>query len=821
MFKHTIHWIAVSAGILFLLGCAGSIPTGNPISPSDNPITASSNQVSSAQTHLWGYYDVTIDIPTQTATAAINRQAMFTANVVNFLNGKPPKLGFKINSTPIGSDFVDVDIDVTLTHPFAGLHQYDGYDVRGVFMGDGSTAVHYNGDLIAPTLGTDQYMLPDPIDGDGGPDGYTRWYNKTEFSSGGLQLFNYTPGTMASPNFNGTATLCPYKYFADGLGKSDDLFTWLSANASSHGVFTAGAANTRTYYLRFPNAKGVKYGYAVLANWVGTEPQYHPSNAHEAIAMSISNNSDVYYESPTLNGGDLNFDISLFDWDSTLSAGLLEDYKIFIESTVLNSVYPLSASEMVPVSGGENYSTFHTEIAADNIQSSQDNEYWVIVEETGEDYTNTFGITNLADTDTLAAFFRNDLHVSPTAPSGTIICDLQFVPKTPCDNYGTIYEFDASGSYDTTGATLSYSWDFNGDGVFGDPYEKGTDAHPFKLFNNSYNGNVCVRLSNGTSQTDCCIPVDITAIPSKNIPLRSGVNAMDIAVDHADGDLLIVYSDGQVWRYLANDHYQNPAPSGNPFFTSVAGVNHMDLSPNSYIVIGGNNDKTVSVHESRNPAGVLLFSYNDPNGITDVAGVTCHTSVFDYYNCHAVFSGWFDSTHDYWFNRWTPGNEYMSGASGWWADDVDGINGVNHNLIKGVEMPGTSENVYILEGGPQFTVESYSVVYYGSGWHVTVDHWGGVQSDGMDGFNDPQDITRDSSEHYYILDNLTTGPAIKEYTSTGTPIGEPFGGWGIKGSPLKIEGSDFVGTCGNLIFVISDGGSNPDMLSIFLPEEIG
>jgi hypothetical protein len=198
-----------------------------------------------SQTHLWGYYDVYIDVPTQTVDAILNRDAMFTANVVNFINGKPANLSFHINDTPVTAEYVDVDIDVTINHPFPGLTQYNGYDVRGIFMGDGSASLEYNPDLIYPVPGFDQLMLADPDDGFGGPDGYTRWFNITEFSTGGMPLFQYTKGKMASPGFAGTSTLNPYRYYADGLGTTDDLWTWMSAHADQHGVFASGASNTR------------------------------------------------------------------------------------------------------------------------------------------------------------------------------------------------------------------------------------------------------------------------------------------------------------------------------------------------------------------------------------------------------------------------------------------------------------------------------------------------------------------------------------------------------------------------------------------------
>jgi hypothetical protein len=407
------RWITVSlVGLLcgFLgLGCSGS---GNsPLIPSGDSATALEvTEKASTQTHLWGYYDILLDIPSQTAVAVLDRQALFTANVVSFINTKPAGLGFHINGTPVGPDYIDVDIDVTITHPFPGLPPYHGYDVRGVFMGAGSATLEYNPDLVYAMPGSDQTMLPDPVDGFGGPDGYTRWFNRPEFSGGGSPLFLYTQGKMASPGFSGTATLNAYKYFADGLGAEDNAWTWLSTHPFNHGVFSSGASNKRNYYLRFPTTQGVKFGYAILADWKGTEPQDHPANAPEAVAFNLDNHSTVFYESPSFKGGKLKFDIGLLDWQGQPS-------KMFIESTVLSSVYQFTPGDMVPTGGDVNYSTYHVEITPDNINGVDGNELWLIAEYDAFDYKNDYGVPNLAGDDPLAAFYRYDLPVASQAPA--------------------------------------------------------------------------------------------------------------------------------------------------------------------------------------------------------------------------------------------------------------------------------------------------------------------------------------------------------------------------------------------------------------------
>ena len=135
--------------------------------------------------------------------------------VETLLNGKPDALSFHINKTPVTSSYVDVDVDIGLTHPFPGATQYNGYDVRGVFIANGSAFFNHNHDLKYAINGVDQYMMDDPTDGDGGgPDGYTRWFNPSEFLVSGI--FGYTKGDDASPDYSGTATVNPYKLLPTG-----------------------------------------------------------------------------------------------------------------------------------------------------------------------------------------------------------------------------------------------------------------------------------------------------------------------------------------------------------------------------------------------------------------------------------------------------------------------------------------------------------------------------------------------------------------------------------------------------------------------------
>ncbi len=516
------RWTVLFATLLMtaLVALSCSSGSGSPTAPAADPnLTGSSSHVGQAQTHLWGYYDVYIDVENQTVDAVLNRMCMFTANVTTFVNGSVSNLAFEIYGTPATADYVDVDIDVSITHPFPGMTQYNGYDVKGVFMGPGTGTMKYSTKCKYAKYGTDQSLwdfnpdgddpaYTDPYAGDGpvgNPDGYTRWFNAREFVFPGIM--GYTQGKLATPGYQAmlTATVNPYKYYADLLGANDDLWTWLNANPDQNGVFSAGTKNTRNYYLRFPNANGVKYGYAVVASWKGEAPEDHPANAPEAAAMKVDVEPNVYYVDATNKGGDLILDVNVWGWD-------YQPTLIKVESTVLGAIHSFDAAEMTPTGGDANYSVYHCEITADNVKGTEGNEFWVIAEYGDFDYMSDFTPAGGAPVAKLAAFFRDNLFVANEPYNADPVCDLDVVTAMPHIGNGQI-AFDASGSTDPDADPLTFAWDFNDDGTFGgaDDTYTGSPDKPTHTYTADYVGEVCVKVTDGKGgEAICCADVDVT-----------------------------------------------------------------------------------------------------------------------------------------------------------------------------------------------------------------------------------------------------------------------------------------------------------------------
>jgi len=426
MNRWTVLLATVLIGMFVVMGCSSG--GGSPMAPATAPDLTSgtpNHGAQIAQTHLWGYWDVYIDIETQTVEAVDNRSVMFAANVVTFLNSKGG-LVFNIISTPVEDDWIDVDIDVGLTHPLPGLPMYNGYDVKGVFCTNASGTLDYGSGLDVAMFGEDQYMLDDPNEGDGGgPDGYTRWFNQPEFSVPGV--LGFTVGKFASLGFTSNSVVNPYKYFADGLGSDESVWSWLPDNSDTYGVFSSGSTNTRNYYLRFPNSAGVEYGYAVVASWLGEDLDLdHPAPAPEATAADVVVTPAIYYIDDTTWGGDLILDISVWGWDGS------QPSTIYVESSVIGGAQMLDAGQMIPSGGDENYSTYHFEMTTTEVTSNE-SEYWVICEYPDYDYSNEYDVPNDAEDEILAAYFRYPLEIGTDVPCITEVLAIDPVEATQGD----------------------------------------------------------------------------------------------------------------------------------------------------------------------------------------------------------------------------------------------------------------------------------------------------------------------------------------------------------------------------------------------------
>ena len=106
MNRWTILCACALEAALLASGCSGS---NNPVTPDKGLTGRETSSGPKTQTHLWGYYDVYIDVESRTVEAVPNRDIAFTANVVGFVNKPISNLAFDIWGTPVdpGGKFIN------------------------------------------------------------------------------------------------------------------------------------------------------------------------------------------------------------------------------------------------------------------------------------------------------------------------------------------------------------------------------------------------------------------------------------------------------------------------------------------------------------------------------------------------------------------------------------------------------------------------------------------------------------------------------------------------------------------------------------------
>ena len=295
--------------VLSMAGCQAG-PVLPDIQPSNDPAAQTASR------SCLGFYMLLIDSEKLTVEVVPVRAAALHLNVVGILNTTMgvSAIGVPAEADPANGLFV---FDVTLTHPFAIKPQLAGFDVKGILMTPGTLEL---GSQIFADV--DETQLENA-------DGYTRWWNPTEFTDPGM--FGYTHGTLANAAGSQlTATINPYKYFADILS-AEDVMTPVYAEPldsdNGRGVFKAGSLNTRRYRIRFPMDPGpqIVYGYAVDAAWAAPDvnppnevPDDFPINANQPeafyIALGQKANSMYYDTESGMSGGVLRLQANVHDW---------------------------------------------------------------------------------------------------------------------------------------------------------------------------------------------------------------------------------------------------------------------------------------------------------------------------------------------------------------------------------------------------------------------------------------------------------------------------------------------------------------------------
>ncbi len=496
-----------------LVSCSGGSGSPNPTDPGYNPPPqisgpgAQSGQLSG--TVCWGVWEVFIDEYFGEIEIVPVRGASFEANVVNFL--QPPSAPIHlltIQLDPVGTVLAEgtVACNVAIKHPFPGT-KFCGFDVLGIVMGD------HEGFPLASNPAIVSEQLPNVILENA--DGYTRWWNETEFTTYGT-LLGYIDGAKANTMWTSTHTLNPFKYFSDDLGPFDAF----NPDPELRGFYSSidPGLNKRRYELQFPVDSGpvFHFKYAISASWVapydGAEAPYYPddypleANMPEAYKIGLVDTiSNAFYQSESIYGGDLNLFIEVRDWQiqGDLSVVADEIAVVRLESpTLFPDPIELDLSGVMQAPGNPGAIWIPANIE-DVTPTGTNNQLIIVTVESGN--INTYepqipGITGFEFPDgALAAYNILVAPIKNTAP-GVIAPVADASATYPIEGDAPLdVLLDPSFSYDPDGWLIQYEWDFEGDGVY-DVSTVGPDIVQHTFY--SYQNHVVLRVTDNDLASD-------------------------------------------------------------------------------------------------------------------------------------------------------------------------------------------------------------------------------------------------------------------------------------------------------------------------------
>ena len=334
------------------------------------------------------------------------------------------------------------------------------------------------------------------------PDGYTRWWNPMEFTYSGI--YGYLPGYFGQYIIpSEAAVLNGFKYYANGLGPNDDMS---ALNTDLRGMFTTGNKLVRHFAISLKS--GNKFNYAVDASWAyptvvpPTPPGDFPLNANqlEPYRIEVDEWVNTLWSAGGQHGGNIFLRITAYDWQgvSTIGGGFLEIPNLGIEKA-LNNITEI----------GDNYITWEYRAYNPNVKKAGPTDILVTVYSPEGDYQPAqTGVDKFFRAYTLITTNVSAVKLDPVPPVAIAVAQT----STNIAKHETV-TFYAGDSYDPDGIDLTYEWDFNGDGVYGDPIESGTPENPTAVFHPAGNFNVDVKVIDSDllfSTLDEKIPVSVS-----------------------------------------------------------------------------------------------------------------------------------------------------------------------------------------------------------------------------------------------------------------------------------------------------------------------
>ncbi len=343
--------------MIIIIGAGCSSGNTVPVIPAAD-VVARTSVLDSSHIPL-GFFEMSVDPIAGTLDVAVLRAADFHLNAIHYVE-PPANLHLTLEGPPVFSGG-KLDVDIGLRHPLLGLTQYTGFDVCGILVTDGNISGYDDADIVLAGPGATRLL---------NADGLTRWWNPREFPyNPDFEGQGYKDGLLGTPDETAmySATLNGYKYYADAM---EDVLTPDLIDPDSRGYFSAGQKNIRHYTISMES--GLVFNYAIDASWAptGVPPgqiivpdSFKPAaNRPEPFYIKADNVANSLWYEDSESGGTLSFDVVCYDW---FDAGLLT------VKAECPGVFATASSSM-PIDGGENFSTYHIDLANPVLASADD-----------------------------------------------------------------------------------------------------------------------------------------------------------------------------------------------------------------------------------------------------------------------------------------------------------------------------------------------------------------------------------------------------------------------------------------------------------------
>jgi len=291
--------------LFLLLGATLSCSNGTPTEPKDianlQTGAAVSDEGSWGNDYLWGYYEFLVNDDHTSAEQIPVRIADMHVNVRRFLEVSPCSACLKIISlSPAPGGMLRAQVEIR--HPFLAEPRYTGFDVRVIFIVDGTYAFPQT-NLVTSDASKGEVELANA-------DGYTNLFNTVDFAPGshGMPLFEYQQGKFATPG-TFTSTLNGFKCYRKSIVRRH---------------FATGGSETQDLLIDPPTGT-FRMGYAINASW--TPPNPNPpqkvpddfslmANCHEPYEVTA-----YLVEGEIVGNGYAHLDVELHDWQGISTVG--------------------------------------------------------------------------------------------------------------------------------------------------------------------------------------------------------------------------------------------------------------------------------------------------------------------------------------------------------------------------------------------------------------------------------------------------------------------------------------------------------------------